>query len=205
MIYILYLAAGYSRRYGAENKLTDLHGGKPLYVWGLQKWQTATHNRNDCSLTVVTCWQEIEETCQKMGIRAIHCPDSHIGISHTIRCGIRSLPPLTEDDYLCFSVADQPNLTENTITRLLDATKEKPLTACVSCQGEMGNPTLFSVILADELLQLTGDKGGKAVMRRHPKNHIDIPCNPSELLDIDIKTTAHEGNADSIEKMYPKG
>lgn len=191
MIYILYLAAGYSRRYGAENKLTDLHDGKPLYTWGLQKWQSVIANRTDCTFTVVTCWQEIEEDCQSKGIKTVYCADSHMGISHTIRCGIRSLPPLTEDDYLCFSVADQPNLTENTIARLLDETGEKPLTACVGCGREMGNPTLFSARLADELLQLTGDKGGKSVMRKHPENHIQIECDKTELLDVDVKTTPH--------------
>lgn len=187
MIYILYLAAGYSRRYGDKNKLTDLHGGKPLYAWGLDQWQKVTADRPDCKLYVVTCWQEIETVCQKRSIRVVHCADSYRGIAHTIRCGILSLPPLTKEDYLCFSVADQPNLTAGTITNLLDAAAEKPLTACVGHGDEMGNPTLFSAALAEELLQLTGDKGGKSVLRKHPENHIRILCDPAELLDIDVK------------------
>lgn len=187
MIYILYLAAGYSRRYGTENKLTDLHERKPLYAWGLSTFQNAIANRTDCTLTVVTCWQEIEQHCKAEGIRTVFCPDSDKGISHTIRCGIQSLPPLKPEDHLCFSVADQPNLTENTILRLLDAAAQKPLTACVGCGSEMGNPTLFSAVLVDELLQLTGDKGGKSVMRKHPENHIQIECDKTELLDIDVK------------------
>lgn len=187
MIHILYLAAGYSRRYGTQNKLTDLHQGKPLYAWGLHSFRQAIATRTDCHLTVVTCWPEIEQACWQEGIRVLHCADSHTGIAATIRCGIRSLPPLTKEDYLCFSVADQPNLTAGTITNLLDATAEKPLTACVGHGGEMGNPTLFSATLAEELLQLSGDKGGKSILRKHPENHIYITCDPVELLDIDTK------------------
>lgn len=187
MIYILYLAAGYSRRYGDKNKLTDRHGGKPLYACGLDQWQKAIVDRSDCQLCVVTCWQEIETECQKRGVLVVHCADSCKGIAHTIRCGIQSLPLLTKEDYLCFSVADQPNLTAGTITNLLDAAAQKPLTACVGHGDEMGNPTLFSAALAEELLQLTGDKGGKSILRKHPENHIRILCDPVELLDIDVQ------------------
>ena len=31
-------------------------------------------------------------------------------------------------------------------------------------------------------------RGGKAVMRRHPEGHIDVPCDPAELDDVDVRT-----------------
>jgi len=46
---------------------------------------------------------------------------------------------------------------------------------------------LFSAGLVPELLALEGDKGGKSVMKKHPENHIDIPCEPAELEDIDVR------------------
>lgn len=191
MIHILYLAAGQSRRYGS-NKLLELRNGKPLYRYGLDAIRTAVRNRKDCTLTVVTCWQKITDDCTADRIRCIFCEDSHRGISYSIRAGIHSCEPLTSEDYLCFSVADQPALTPESIGRLLDTVSEQPLTACLSCGDQSGNPTLFSAILADELCALEGDRGGKAVMRRHPENHLDVPCCAEELFDVDIREDKNE-------------
>ncbi len=186
MIHILYLAAGQSRRYGS-NKLLEMRNGKPLYRYGLDAIRTAVRNRMDCTLTVVTCWQEIADACMTDGIRCVPCPDSHLGISYSIRAGIRSCEPLMPEDYLCFSVADQPGMTAESIGRLLDAASKNPLTACLNCGEHSGNPTLFSAVLADELCALEGDRGGKTVMRRHTEKHLDIPCNADELFDVDIR------------------
>lgn len=186
MIHILYLAAGQSRRYGS-NKLLEIRDGKPLYRHGLDAIRNAMEDRKDCTLRVITCWQEIEADLQKEGIRTVFCPDSHLGVSHTIRAGIRDCEPLEEGDYLCFSVADQPNLTPQSITRLLDTTKQYPTTACLACGKTSGNPVLFSADLVPELLALEGDKGGKSVMKKHPEDHIDISCAPEELEDIDVR------------------
>lgn len=187
MIHILYLAAGQSRRYGS-NKLLENRNGKPLYRYGLDTIRKAISNRSNCTLTVITCWPAIEKAMHAEGIQTVQCPESHLGISYTIKTGIHSCGTLSETDYLCFSVADQPNLTLESITRLLDAVEHHPITACLSSDGIYGNPVLFSAKLAPELLALEGDKGGKSVMKKHPENHIDIPCNFGELEDIDIRT-----------------
>jgi len=186
MIHILYLAAGQSRRYGS-NKLLENRNGKPLYRHGLDTIREAIRERDDCTLTVVTCWQVIQSALEEEGIRTADCPDSYLGVSYTIRAGIRSIDSMSEDDYLCFAVADQPNLTPETIGRLLDTAKIRPLTACLASGEVSGNPVLFSTVLAGELCALEGDRGGKAVMRRHPENHLDVPCDPAELEDIDVK------------------
>ena len=187
MIHILYLAAGQSRRYGANKLLDDFHG-KPLYQHGLDAILTTIKGRSSCSLTVVTCWQEILTYCETAGIRAVDCPDSHMGVSYTIRAAIHSLGVLNKEDWLCFAVADQPYLTPESVGCLLDCTARKPLTACLAAGEISGNPVLFAASLTEELCALSGDKGGKAVMRRHPENHLDIPCMEKELEDIDVKT-----------------
>ena len=187
MIHLLYLAAGQSRRYGS-NKLLSERGGKPLHRHGLDALREAIRQREDCTLTVVTCWDEIADAVRAEGIRCVPCPDSHFGVSYTIRAGIRACGELSDEDYLCFCVADQPNLTPDTVARLLDAAAQKPLTACLAAGGVPGNPTLFSATLSGELCALEGDRGGRAVMRRHPERHIDIECDAAELTDVDVRT-----------------
>jgi len=184
MIHILYLTAGQSRRYGS-NKLLEMRGEKPLYRYGLEAILHAVRDRGDCTLTVVTCFQEIFESLSREKIRCVLCPDSYLGISYTIRTGIRSCLPLADEDYLCFAAADQPYLTAHTITRLLDVANQHPMTACLASEEHSGNPVLFSAMLAEELMALEGDKGGKSVMKRHPENHVNVICSERELTDID--------------------
>ena len=187
MIHILYLAAGQSRRYGS-NKLLEMYRGKPLYRHGLDAIREAVRERNDCTLNVVTCWNEIAEEVTAEDIRCIPCADSHLGVSYTIRAGISAVSPLADGDYLLFAVADQPHLTPETVGRLLDTAELRSVTACLAAGEVSGNPVLFAASLADELCALEGDRGGKAVMRRHPEGHIDVPCDPAELDDVDVRT-----------------
>ena len=186
MIHLIYMAAGQSRRFGG-NKLLSMWGDRPLYRHGLDTLRRAIADRADCHLTVVSCWAEIVSYAAEQGIDCVDCPDSHLGVSYTIRAGIRACEPLCEGDYLCFCVADQPMLTVDSVTRLLDTAKEKPLTAGLWAGDIPGNPTLFAASLAEELCALEGDRGGRAVMRRHPERHIGVPCEIRELEDIDYQ------------------
>lgn len=187
MIHIFYLAAGQARRFGSNKLLAESHG-KPLYRHGLDAIRAAIRDRGDCTLNVVTCWDKIAESVTEDGIRCVPCPDSHLGVSYTIRAGICSVEPLDDRDFFVFAVADQPNLTSKTVARLLDTAALHPVTACLACGEQSGNPVLFAASLAGELCALEGDRGGKAVMRRHPEGHIDVPCDPRELDDVDVKT-----------------
>ena len=188
MIHVIYMAAGHSRRFGS-NKLLSMWGDKPLYRHGLDTVREAIASRGDCTLTVVTCWEEIAAEVRAEGIRCVDCPDSHLGVSYTIRAGIGACQPLHKEDYLCFCVADQPALRVQSVSRLLDAAAAHPLTAGLVAGQTPGNPTLFSSVLADELCALEGDRGGRAVIRRYPQQHTAIACEECELADVDFKTS----------------
>ncbi len=194
MIHVIYLAAGQSRRYGS-NKLLEPRDGRPLYRYGLDAIREAIRGRDDCTLNVVTCWKKIADAVSAEGIRCVPSRDSSLGVSYTIRAGIRSVEPLEDGDYLVFAVADQPNLTPATVARLLDTVRLHPVTACLACGEQSGNPVLFAASLADELCALEGDRGGKAVMRRHPEAHINVPCDALELEDVDVRTDLQKEQA----------
>lgn len=184
---LVLLAAGLSRRYGAENKLLAQWNGKPLYRWTLDRLETIYRERpEECALLVVTQYQEIAEDCARRNIPWVHNPKAAEGISTSLKLG---LTQGGEGEHTAFFVADQPQLTGATIRGFLAgyAQSGKGL-GCVSWGEQLGNPCAFSAPYYPELLALTGDIGGKGVLRRHLE---DCYCYPLpggwELEDIDTK------------------
>ncbi len=176
--HILYLASGNGRRFGS-NKLMYHYRGKPLFLHGLE-----TLMECGVPVTVVSRYPEIREAAEGLGLNAVNSPMSERGISHTIRAGLQSLP---EVDYILFAVADQPNLSAASVQSLLKLAEEGAECASLRWQDTPGNPTLFSAALIPELLQLEGDRGGRAVLNRHSCVYVEAQS-PEELADIDFPT-----------------
>ena len=60
--------------------------------------------------------------------------------------------------------------------------------ACVSCEGKLGNPCIFTKKYYDSLLSINGDKGGKAVITAHRDDTAVLKVNDvKELTDMDVK------------------
>lgn len=162
---LILLAAGSSRRFGGNKLLTPLNG-KPLYAWGLAALDEVRKQREDCTLTVVSRYPEIREAARALGAQAVDSPDSEKGQSYSIRAGLQSLGRVEEEDFLLFLPADQPWITPNTISRLLDAAGPDTWTATAAFGERVGTPTLFSARLLPDLLALEGDRGGRKLMGR---------------------------------------
>ena len=186
--HILYLASGNSIRFG-ENKLVYQVHGKPLFLHGLEMLQQLICDEENCSLTVVSRYEQIRQQAASMGISSVDSPDSEKGISYTIKAGIHFLMDspdiqLDEKDHLLFVVADQPHLSASSVKKLLRLADQNVETASLSFDGRPGNPTLFSAKLIPELLALEGDVGGRSVIRQHNCVYVEA-TDPKELFDID--------------------
>lgn len=163
--------------------LVDLHG-KPLYLHGLEMLKEVIEQEKDCSLTVVSRYDEIRHRAEEMGIRAADSKDSEQGLSYTIQAGIFSLKELKAEDYLLFVVADQPYLTASSVRKLLRLADGRTETARLAFETIPGNPVLFSARFVPELLALKGDSGGGAVVKRHACAVVSV-LDRRELMDID--------------------
>lgn len=181
--HIIYLAAGNSRRFGS-NKLLFIFEGKPLYRHGLDMLADFCRERQDCSLTVVSQYPEIISYAGEKKIHTVYSPDSHKGMSHTIKAALCALGEIPEEDLLLFVVADQPYLAADTLKKMLGYARPGVETVSAAYEGVPGNPTMFSARLIPELLALKGDEGGRKVMRRHACIYVDA-ADRRELYDID--------------------
>lgn len=185
MIHILYLAAGSARRFGS-NKLLAHFKGKPLYASGLDTLEGFAKEHAECSLTVISRYDEILKDAESRSIAAVNSPLSEGGLSYSIQAGIESLAPLPREDFLLFVLSDQPYLSAESLSRMTAAARPGTLCATACFDGVPGSPTLFSARLVPELLQLQNDEGGRRVMKRHPDETlwVELP-RPEELWDID--------------------
>ena len=58
--------------------------------------------------------------------------------------------------------------------------------ASAASNGQPGNPTLFSGDWREELLKLSGDTGGRKIMKRHPDEIFWFEIPESERRDWDV-------------------
>ncbi len=187
MIHLCLLAGGSGKRFGS-NKLLAVLNGKPIWTYGYEVLQAAAREIG-ASLHVITRYLEILDV---VGADGVYCPESALGLSFTVRAACTACAPTAGHDRLLFLAADQPMVTAETVKKLLSvplAEKEddpRPLAACASPDGKTGgNPVIFSGLLTEKLMKLTGDQGGKSVLRSCPDRIEYVICQSRELHDID--------------------
>lgn len=187
-IRFIYLAAGNSTRYGSNKLLEDM-GGKPMYRHCFDELSGIVKDNKDYRMIVVTQYREIASYVNGLKadrIRAVISPDSSLGISYSIKAGIGELP--VEEGYDVFVVADQPELKGETVRGFIKAVIESGKPAgCVYNGNHSGNPTMFRTTLEPELMTLTGDTGGKKIIKSHTDDCLMYRVQEKELEDIDYR------------------
>ena len=128
-------------------------------------------------------------------LNIIENPNYLQGMSTSMRLGIENLHPRGctkspngEIDSTLVLPGDQPLITAQDIDALIAAyrTTGKRIIAPLY-EGKRGNPVLFNVSLFPELLEVTGDEGGRSVLARH-RNEIATVEMGNPLANIDVDT-----------------
>ena len=215
MYRFIYLAAGYSSRFG-ENKLLAAYRGRPMFSCLLTELLKVCASRAlEADVTVVTQYGEILDWCREREegrsglLQTVVNPDPARGIASSLRCGIEAAvekkPLMPEDRLVCF-VADQPSLRGASVVAFLESAGKAGavLACCGRADGSLGNPCLFAPGYVPELMALEGDRGGKRVIMRHREEVFIFRGVPEEeLSDIDTlqKMEEAERRAASLENM----
>ena len=182
-ITLIMLAAGNSRRFGS-NKLIYEIDGTPMYLRTLNQLQKAASELGNCEIIVVTQYEEIAAKAQVSGAQVLINPHPERGISSSMQIGLAAEK---ESTACLFTVSDQPWLTAETIVSLVHKFQSEPKgMACTILNNKTGNPCIFSSKYYPELMQITGDKGGKQIINKHPEDvaYLEIK-DAKELVDVD--------------------
>ena len=173
------LASGFSRRFGGD-KLLSLLDGDPLYSRAFAALPARLFEK----AVVTSRFPEILDSARGAGYDALENLRADEGVAAGIRLGMEHMAGM---DGVLFAVCDQPWLTCGSAERLLAEFCCHPHSiAALSWEGRRGNPVIFSADLFPELCLLTGDRGGSAVIKRHPDRLRMVEAgNARELHDVD--------------------
>lgn len=186
-INIILLAAGNGKRFGA-NKLCHKLDEKPIYSHVISSILDGVFGKLSSyigKIIIVSQYQEIETAIEKLPITYVENNQSELGISYSIQLGLEA--DLTADHYM-FLVCDQPYIRSSTINEFIIGflTSGKEL-GCLVSGGKRGNPCIFSEKFVEELLQLTGDCGGRKIRDKYIENCYQLEVeDEKELEDIDF-------------------
>lgn len=188
MIYMIYLAAGLSSRYGS-NKLLEMVDGKPMYRHLLDILAVMKEEEpHRYELVVVTAYDEIENDIKGLPLKVVKNENQELGISHSIKLGLQACGEIGKHDHVMFAVADQPYVEEDELFGFIHMYKRSYMgIGCLSYNGVMGNPVIFQGKFVPELMELTGDTGGKAVVKKHPQEIFLYEAESEKSLqDVDV-------------------
>jgi CTP:molybdopterin cytidylyltransferase MocA len=232
-VFAILLAAGFSSRFGDENKLLVPFRGKPLarhtmdlvcglggncfdgifFIYSDERAAALTKNMPDAFAQRITLiYNAAPERGQRESVR--------LGVLAAKAC---------ENDYFFFFPCDQPLLDEDTLRRILAVRKKGRIVEprCLSTRnnldirhgrengesqlaaasGEMRSaksPSLFSAVFLDELLSLREGEAPRVIKARRPQAVFPVMVsNPLVLADIDDRETLMRLNGSNSAPSAP--
>jgi molybdenum cofactor cytidylyltransferase len=179
-LHVLVLAAGASSRFGSPKQLVRVNGRPLLHAAVSRAVEVGGH-----AVTVV-----LGANAPLLSPLLKHTPvsitinrDWSEGMSSSMRAGLHAVPGTA--DAVLISLADQAAVTAEDLRRLVASWRRNTESIVAALYaGEAGAPAIFPRWCFRELLEMRGDRGARALMRRHEERLVRVQM-PSAAVDID--------------------
>jgi molybdenum cofactor cytidylyltransferase len=183
MISAVVLAAGRAQRIGREKLLLPLRG-KPVLQWVLESALASDLDEIVCVTRELTSARQLNLSDERLLWLTNYVADR--GQSTSVIAGLWATNP--RSDGVMFLVGDQPLIRKELINALIEKFKSgSAWIVAPSFEQAPRNPVLFRRDLFPELLQLTGDRGGRMLIEKY-KNKTALVEWKDEIsfLDLDV-------------------
>jgi molybdenum cofactor cytidylyltransferase len=178
------LAAGMSRRLGRPKQLVEIDGVPLVRIVATTCLQSSLDH-----VVVVTGHESdaIAGALRDLPVRTVWNADYESGQASSLKTGLRSAIE-SGADAVVVVLADQPGVSSETIDRLLNARRDSGAWIGMAMYGEeRGHPVLFGSESFVELDKISGDQGGREVIKRH-RDRVVLVDGGREQVPMDVDT-----------------
>jgi len=138
---------------------------------------------------IVVLGYKAEEVMKRLSgkpIKVVVNPLYRKGMSTSIAAGLKFVD--SQSQAVMLTLGDQPYVDSPTINRLIDAfSSDKKGIVIPTHQGQRGHPLIFARKYQAQLYDLSGDIGGREIIKQHPEDVLEVPVD-CEGIVIDIDT-----------------
>lgn len=176
----LLLAAGRGRRFGRNKLLHHLPDGTPMAV-------VAARNLRPACDRLIAVLRPVDDGLAELlaveGYELVICHEADAGMGHSLAAGVMAS---AEASAWIVALADMPYVRPASHQVVANRLRAGASLAATECCGHRGHPVGFAAKWRDVLAGLTGDQGGRTIL----KAHLDELCvcavdDPGVLRDID--------------------
>ena len=184
MISAILLAAGQSKRMGELKQLMPF--GKSTIV------EQAVDNLLGSVLDEVIVVggymaEDVTKAIAAKPVKLVINPDYEQGMSTSIIAGLKSVHSKARGVML--ALGDQPLVDSQTINGLIKEFYDHDKGISVpTYRGRKGHPIIFAIKYKEQLLELSGDVGGKQIIENHTDDVLEVAVD-SESIVADFDTT----------------
>ncbi|MDG1905225.1 MAG: nucleotidyltransferase family protein [Arenicella sp.] len=192
---IVVLAAGSSRRFGSSKMQHVMSDGRVLLEHSLDIYESVGDTESVKITSVIVVLPPDNASLKKIvearGVIAKECPDSHQGMSASIKAGLSHAVSSTSNlDACLIALGDMPYGAPKTIDLLINSAQPNKIIIPyqLKADGKLknGNPVIFGKEFFPEVFALQGDKGAKSVLDTYGSAQCLIEVqDPGIFQDID--------------------
>ncbi|HEY6918577.1 MAG TPA: nucleotidyltransferase family protein [Tabrizicola sp.] len=198
-VHILILAAGASSRMRGRDKLLQAVKGRPILRLVTE---TALASGAPVLVTLPTGAEQRQAALSGLPVLRVDVPDAALGMSRSIVHGLAAIRAPGPEDGVMILPADMPGFSSKVFADLISRFRAEPdlIWRGGTTDGKAGHPTIIPRDLWPELAGITGDEGGRSVLKRHADRVRLVPL-PGAMAILDLDTPeewdAYLGNSTS--------
>ena len=187
-VHILILAAGASSRMRGADKLVQPIAGVPILR---RTAETALATGMPVLVALPPDAKARRTALSGLAVRLVEVPDAAEGMSRSLVRGVAAVSADTtgDRDGLMVLPADMPGFTTAALESLIDCFQAQPdlIWRGATDDGHVGHPTIFPREMWPDLARVTGDEGGRSVLRAHP-GKVSALTLPGQMAVLDLDT-----------------